>query len=82
MKLERMSITAARPYQDWQGYRGEITFDGDLGKVQIQVGDELSREIVRVCAKQIVAASRAVANEITAEVLEQATSPAIERLEP
>ena len=78
MKLERIEIKAAANWEDFTGYRGEITFDGPLGKVQIQVGDELSRRILKECAGELVAASQQVAHELTANILDQVTAPAIE----
>ena len=78
MKLERININAAEKWQDFKGYRGEITFAGPLGKVQIQVGDELSRRILQECAAEIVAASKQVAHELTASIIEQVAVPAIE----
>ena len=71
MKLERITIRAAQSYDKCKGYTGEITFDGPLGKVQIQTGDELSRRILKECAADIVAASKQVALELTASIIEQ-----------
>ena len=79
MKLERIDIRSANKWDKFPGYRGEITFDGPLGKVQIQTGDELSRRILQECAAEIVAASQQVAHELTASIIEQvAPPPAIE----
>ncbi len=78
MKLQRISIHGPDTWEKWTGYRGEITFEGSLGKVQIQIGEELSRNILSVCADAIVAASQQVARELTANVIEQVQAPAIE----
>ncbi len=78
MKLERITIRAAASYENASGYVGEITFGGPLGKVQIHTGDELSRRILQECAGEIVAASQQVAHELTANILEQVSVPAIE----
>jgi hypothetical protein len=78
MKLEKIVITSANRWDKFQGYRGEITFDGPLGKVQIQTGDELSRRILHECADEIVAASQQVAHELTASIIEQVAPPIIE----
>lgn len=78
MKLERIEIHSANKWDEFQGYRGEITFDGPLGKVQLQTGDELSRRILQECAAEIVAASQQVAHELTASIIEQVAVPAIE----
>jgi hypothetical protein len=78
MKLERIEIKAAATWEDFTGYRGEITFDSPLGKVQVQVGDALSRRILKECAAEIVAASQQVAHELTASIIDQIAPPAIE----
>ncbi len=75
MKLERIEIAAPRSYDNFKGYRGEITFNGSRGRVQIQVGDALSRRILRECAAEIVAASREIAEELTAEIIESVGEP-------
>lgn len=79
MKLESINIRAASRWDKFKGYKGEITFDGPLGKVQIQIGDDLSRRILNECAEELVAASQQVAHELTADILEQeVAAPAIE----
>ena len=78
MKLERLVINAARSFDTFKGYQGEITFDDEKGKVQIQTGDEMSRAILEVCAKELIAAAQQVAYELTANIIEQAEQPAIE----
>ena len=78
MKLESITIRTASSWEKFTGYVGEITFNGPLGKVQIQTGDELSRRILKECADELVAASRQVAAELTADILEHVAGPAIE----
>ncbi len=78
MKLESITIRSANKWDKYKGYRGEITFDGPLGKVQIQTGDELSRRILQECAAEIVAASQQVAHELTASIIEQVAAQAID----
>ncbi len=75
MKLERLEIKSASKWDKFQGYRGEITFDGPLGKVQIQTGDEMSRQILEVCARQLIDAAQQVAQELTTSVIEQVATP-------
>ena len=77
MKLESLNIRAARKWEDEKGYVGEIVFDGPLGKVQINVTDALSRRILKQCADEIVAASQQVANELTANIIDQVEAPAL-----
>ena len=77
MKLEHIEIKVAQKWEDFEGYRGEITFDGPLGKVQVQTGDALSRRILTECADEIIAAAGQVAHEMTANIIEQVAGPAI-----
>ena len=76
MKLESLTIRAAKNWEKFTGYAGEITFDGPLGKVQIQTGDELSRRILKECAAELVAAAEQVARELTAEIVDHVAAPA------
>ena len=78
MKLESLSIRAPQSYDDFKGYQGTVTFNGDLGKVQIHTGDAMSRTILEVCAKELVAATQQVAHELTASIIEQVSPPALE----
>jgi hypothetical protein len=78
MKLERITIRAAGPYDKFTGYEGEITFSGVRGDVKIRTGDEMSRRILEVCADELVAASQQVARELTANIIEQVAQSAIE----
>ncbi len=73
-----MTIRAAHHWEKFTGYVGEITFDGPLGKVQIQTGDELSRRILKECAGELVAAAEQVAHELTADILDHVAAPTIE----
>ena len=78
MKLEKLTIRAAASYDKFKGYRGEITFDGPRGKVQIQTGDALSRRILKECAGELIAAAEQVARELTADIVDHVPAPAIE----
>ena len=78
MKLERLNIHGPQSYEHWVGYRGDATFDGPLGKVQIHIGEELSATILRACADELVRASQHVAKELTTSIINQADSAAIE----
>lgn len=74
MKLESIRLHAPSQYEDWRGYRGEIVFDGPKGKVQINLTDALSTRVLNACAEELVSAARAVATELTANVIETAAS--------
>jgi hypothetical protein len=78
MELESLVLTGSKSYDDWNGYRGSATFSGKLGRVQLQLSESLSEQILSVCADALVAASKQVAETLTADVIEQVASPAIE----
>jgi len=78
MQLESISIRAAHKWEKFTGYTGEITFNGPLGKVQIQTGDDLSRRILKECAEELIAAAQQVAGELTVSIIDHVGVPAIE----
>ncbi len=75
MKLESINIRECYRHEKCKGYHGEITFEGSLGKVQINCDDTLSRRILTVCAEEIVAASRQVSEELTANIIDLVEEP-------
>ncbi|KKL59367.1 hypothetical protein LCGC14_2216070 [marine sediment metagenome] len=82
MKLKSLTIREAQSYEKKSGYIGQIIFAGPLGKVEIQVNDTLSQRILRECAAEIVAASREVAEHLTAHIIEQIAIEEEELIEP
>jgi hypothetical protein len=50
-------------------YRGEVDFGGKEGKIQVRVNDIQSREIIKLCAEQIVETAKGVATALVAPVL-------------
>jgi len=82
MKLKGLQLNGPQTWEKWTGYRGKVTFEGPQGVVQVNVGEALSQRILGVCAQELVAASRQVAENMTAEIIEQAAAPsAIESAE-
>ena len=78
MKLEELHIHGNHRYSSNTGYSGSIKFSGGRGTVELKLDDTLSRRILAICADEMVIASKRVARELTAEIIEQATVPAIE----
>ena len=76
MKLESLSIRAPSRFEKRVGYVGEIVFDSPLGKVQINADDTLSRRILAVCADELVQATKHVAAEMTASIIDEVAAPA------
>jgi hypothetical protein len=70
MRLEQLHVSRDA-YGETKGQlRGRVEFTGSYGKVELALDEELSLRIVRICADAIVAASREVAEKMTAEVIE------------
>ncbi len=82
MKLKSLTIREAQSYEKKSGYIGQIIFAGPFGKIEIQVNDTLSQRILRECAAEIVAASREVAEHLTAHIIEQIAIEEEELIEP
>lgn len=65
-------IDPAKPFQ------ATVTVEGQRGKVELLVSPDLSRRIVEIIAEQAVAAGRATAEAMTAEVMNITALPAPE----
>lgn len=70
MRLIHLSIRRRESYEDHpNAFCGDATFSDHTGKVQINLDERASEEILRICASSIVRASQALANELTANIL-------------
>lgn len=78
MELESLHIRKCERYEKENGYKGEVTFKGPLGKIQINLGETLTAGVLAVVANEVVASSKLVAEELTASIIEQVATPAIE----
>ena len=79
MRLESLTIRKTWAHEKETGYKGEVLFVGPLGKVQLNLNHDLSTRVLAVLAEEVTAASRMIAEELTASVIEQvAETPAIE----
>jgi hypothetical protein len=79
MKLKRLEIAA--PYfatADKNDLDGFIEFEGNAGKVTIQLTQEHLKGILAVVADALVVASKEVAEELTANIIENASSNLLE----
>jgi len=56
--------------------QGNVEFIGPNGKVELPLDEELSKQIVSLCADGIVRMSRSIATELTADTLD--STPQIE----
>lgn len=71
MELESLNIHKCSSYEKEKGYKGQVTFTGPLGKIQLNLGEELSSKILNVVSEQLTESSRLVAEELTANIIEQ-----------
>lgn len=76
MKLESLLITLEPSYSEQAGqYTGRITFENvNKGTVKLNLSNELSAKLLAVVANELVATSRMVAQELTAQCIESAAS--------
>jgi hypothetical protein len=72
MKLESLQIQLEPSYSDQAGqYTGRVTFENERkGVVKLSLSPELSNRILAVVADELVATSRMVAMELTAQCIE------------
>ena len=75
MKLQRLHIY--KNHGD-DHFRAHIEFTGSHGRVELNLDERLSDKIVAVCADEIVASSKEVAEAMTANFIESQLVPAIE----
>ncbi len=72
-KFKNLSI-----YRQYNGaLEARAEFEGPLGSVKLVLDEQTADEMLRVCADAIVRASRNVAENLTASVIEHASVPAI-----
>ena len=69
IQLNRVLITR-HEYGPAKGQlNGSIEFTGPHGKVELPLDEQMSKEIVAACADALVRSSRAVAENITADII-------------
>ncbi len=68
LRIERNPAYSARPGE----YKGTLKYQGDHGTVEIPLDNALSNEVLKLAAESITRASKDIAQNLTAAVLEQA----------
>lgn len=68
MRLEKMFIS--RDWQDKEKLRGAIEFSNELGKIELVLDDDTSRQILGVCAESLVRIGQKAAAEMSAKVIQ------------
>ena len=59
-------------------FEASVSIDGNHGEVKLKLSPEMSRRVVELIAEEIVAASRATAEAMTADVFNTTALPAPE----
>ena len=75
MKLKSLHILKAYASDH---YHATVEFEGSHGEVKLILDERLSAKIIAVCADEIVASSKEVAEAMTANFIESQLVPAIE----
>ena len=75
MKLEKLNLS--RDWNDTTKLRGSIEFSNELGKIELRLDAETSRQILAVCADALVRISQKAANEMSARVIDALTEPQV-----
>ena len=70
MQLNKLVIERKRYGSNEGQYEGHISFDNELGKVDIRLSAEQCNELFRVCADGIVETAKDAARELTLSVIE------------
>ena len=74
MKLKRLEISRDIWGSDPEALKGEITYDSPAGKVNIVLKPEHLEGILAIVADGLVAASKEIATELTANIIENASN--------
>ena len=78
MKLERLIISLCGYGPNAGRYEGDCHFSGQYGSVGIVLSPDVSDAILKLCADALVKNSREVAENMTAQIIEQSNAPALE----
>ncbi len=74
MRLTRLTIEMQSYGPNKGKYEGRVHFENHhAAAVEIPLNDNISREVLKVCADAVVEAGRDAARMITAEVIEHTT---------
>ena len=69
IQLNKLSVTRAEWGDNKGQLSGTVEFTGPHGKVELPLDEQMSKEIVAVCAEALVRSSRAVAENMTADII-------------
>ena len=79
MNLKRLEINKRESYQSNPGQlEGSIKFESDTGEITLRLTPDHIQQIINVCADSLVVVSKAVAEELTSNVIEASVKPLLE----
>jgi hypothetical protein len=70
--LRYLNVTVCDYGPDKGTYSGEVKFAGEHGTVNVKLDHALSAEVLKLCAESMTRATKELADNLTAEVFEQA----------
>ena len=72
IEVKTLHVSRADSWEQNAGsLKGHITFSGPQGEVKIDLDEEFSRQVVKLCSEQIVNSVKSVADNMVAETLDQ-----------
>lgn len=72
MRLKELQIRRRQSYEEMPGTLvGTVEFESPKGRITVGLDEESARRVVEVCAQGIVAHTREIASNMTAEVIAQ-----------
>ena len=80
MEFESLSLTKETYGANKGRIVGRIEFRGVFGSVGLSLNPEAAQAMLKIVAEQMVEASKTLATNLTAEIIEQASTPALESL--
>lgn len=64
MQLKRLSIRAARSFDDFSGYGGEAEFESPHGEIKLTLDHRLSARVLAACADALVESASSQADAL------------------
>ncbi len=71
MQLKQLQITRSEWGADKGKLSGAVKFMGPHGQVKLPLDEQLSQDILKICADGVVRASQQIATELTADVMNE-----------
>lgn len=78
MILESVKIEKKRWGADEGKYTGEASFSGNHGSVKVELPETAARQILELCAQNVITAANEVARAMVAPVIELKATKAIQ----